>query len=441
MKTTTPPLNPLPLTLLLASLLLAGCNEEIVCAAGEAECGGRCVSTLSDPAHCGACGSACGADDACVGGVCAPGLCADGACDALQVACFSTNDVRPARADLAAVGPPRPTALGPIALAVHDGVVYVATALSGSASTQSTISILPLDRRLADSEKKLAGNDFEFVASHEGVLFVANSGGGTVIAWDPARDRVLDEYVFGGRTDTNPRAIAFAGTRAFVPLYGEDPTTAGQAIGVLDLSDLPACAAATGGASPPCGAVEKVIDLRANAAAFDPPGLPFPSRVAVAGGKILVTLANLKAETDGPLAGFYINPAGPGRLAVVDTTNEDALSIVRLGPCENPGAIAVNGTEAWVSCGGGATPGLLRIDLSGAAPVPEAAVRPVADLGLGAPGNLAFCGGMGYVTDLWSGSVLRFDPTGAAAPSTTSVCPVSEGPFGYAWAADVACAP
>jgi DNA-binding beta-propeller fold protein YncE len=499
-----------PILLLpLIAALLAACSEDVVCPVGEVECGGRCVSVLSDDANCGACGNACGAQEACVAGTCSCGpdttacgdACADlrsdpdhcgdcgttcagtdvcstsacgascgdgltpcdracvdldadryhcgacghacgagetctaGTCQALQVACFATDDVRPVSADLSSVGPARAAGTGPIALTILAGHVYAANSLSTS------ISVLPLDARLTGTEKVLEGNDFEYVAGHEGILFVANSGGGTVIVWDPARDRVLDELVFADRTDTNPRAIAFTGARAFVPLYGKDETTGGQGIGVVELSDLASCVAATGEARPPCGTVEKVIDLRANAAAFDAPGLPFPSRVAVGGGKVLVTLANLKKATTGPLAGWYVDPAGPGRLAVIDTTRDDALSIVPLGACQNPGAIAVNGAEAWVSCGGGDTPGLLRIDLSGAAPAPEAAVRPIADLGLGAPGNLAFCGGMGYVTDLWSGTVLRFDPTGAAAPSTISVCPASEGPFGYAWAADVACAP
>lgn len=497
-------------------VLLAACDENLVCPAGEAECDGRCVSVLSDAANCGACGVACGAQEACVAGTCACGpgtaacgdACADlasdpancgacgtrcagadvcsasacaascgdgltacdracvdldadryhcgacgqacgagetctaGTCQALQVACFSTNDVRSVSADLSSVGPARTAedgvGTGPIALAIAGGQVYVANSLSNS------VSMLPLDGRLPGTEKVLAGNDFEYVVGHEGVLFVANSGGGTVIVYDPARDRVLDELTFQGRTDTNPRAIAFAGARAFVPLYGgQDEATGGQAIGVLDLADLATCVAAQGTARPPCGAVQKIIDLRGNAAAFDAPGLPFPSRVAVADDKVLVTLANLKKVTDetSPLKGFYVDPAGPGRLAVIDTAKGDALTIVSLGECQNPGAIAVNGAEAWVSCGGGAAPGLLRIDVSGAAAVPDATVLPITGLGLGAPGNLAFCDGMGYVTDQWSGSVLRFDPTGAAAPSTTTVCPTSEGPFGYAWAADVACAP
>lgn len=416
-------------------LLSSACDDEdLVCPSGEVECGGACVSILSNAAHCGACGNACGAEDACVAGSCAPNACAGGACDALQVACFSTNDVRGVSADLSTIGPARPTDRGPIAVAVQAGTAYVANSLD------ATLSIVPLASSDDPARAVLAGEDFEHVASHEGVLFIANSGGGTVIAWDPVRARVLDEYVFADRNDTNPRATAFVGARAFVPLYGENETSGGQGIGVLDLSDLATCTTATGATRPPCGAVEKVIDLRANAAAFDAPGLPFPSRVAATDGKVYVTLANLKKVTDGPLAGFYVDPAGPGRLAVIDTARDDALSIVPLEGCLNPGAIAVNGAEAWVACGGGDAPGLLRIDLSGAAPAPEPAVRPFAEHGLGAPGNLAFCGGIGYVTDQWSGSVLRFDPTGAAEVATASVCPISEGPFGYAWAADVACA-
>ncbi|HYG68538.1 MAG TPA: hypothetical protein VD838_12795, partial [Anaeromyxobacteraceae bacterium] len=94
------------LLLALPLLVLSACgDEDLVCPEGEVECGGRCASTLTDAAHCGACGHACGAEEACLNGTCAAGACAGGACDALQVACFATNDVRPARADLAAFGP------------------------------------------------------------------------------------------------------------------------------------------------------------------------------------------------------------------------------------------------------------------------------------------------------------------------------------------------
>jgi hypothetical protein len=41
------------------------------CEAGETDCGGTCTDTLSDPAHCGGCGTACAAGEACTDGACA----------------------------------------------------------------------------------------------------------------------------------------------------------------------------------------------------------------------------------------------------------------------------------------------------------------------------------------------------------------------------------
>ena len=41
-----------------------------MCVAGRVECGGVCVDTNSNPAHCGACGNACGATETCDSGSC-----------------------------------------------------------------------------------------------------------------------------------------------------------------------------------------------------------------------------------------------------------------------------------------------------------------------------------------------------------------------------------
>ena len=75
---------------------------------------------------------------------------------------------------------------------------------------------------------------------------------------------------------------------------------------------------------------------------------------------------------------------------------------------------------------------MLPVDLSGPAPSVGAAVPAGVT-----SGGIAICNGMGYVTDQWSGDVVRFDPTGIHSSSKATVCPVN----GYAWAADVACAP
>jgi hypothetical protein len=488
--------------LALPLLLLAACNEELVCADGETACGGRCVSLLSDAAHCGACGNACGDAEVCSAGACGCGVgattcgdacavlasdpghcgacetscdgslvcseascapscangltscdracvdlardrfhcgacgnsceagesCTDGACRAdLQIACFATNDVRPVTFELEPSGPPRSTAMGPIALALQSGFVYVASSLAHS------VTALPLNARLTGEDRILEGADFENLVSHEELLFISNSGRGTLLVYDPARDVVLDEVVLGSTSDVNPRGVAFVKERAFVALNGLSDESGGHSIAILDLAGLRACASSTTTPRPDCATLEQTIDLRATIGAFDAPGLPFPVGAVAHQDRVYVTLSNLRKPASGDFKDFYIEPAGPGRLAVIDTTAGDALSIVSLGACRNPGAVKAEGDALWIACGDASAPGLLRVDVSGAVPAPASEL---VALPLGAPGNLAFCNGMGYVTDLWSGQVIRFDPQGAAEPLAVDVCPT----MGFAWASDVACA-
>jgi hypothetical protein len=151
-------------------------------------------------------------------------------------------------------------------------------------------------------------------------------------------------------------------------------------------------------------------------------------------GKVYVALANLKRGAP-PFDAFYTDPAGPGRLAVVDPAG-DAVSYLTLPDgCQNAGGIGVHDGAVWVACGAFGASALVRVDPASGAPGP---LRPV---NLLAAGNLAFCGPWGYVTDQFSGEVLRFEAAAGApgAPDLTSVaCPVANG---FAWAADVACTP
>jgi len=265
---------------------------------------------------------------------------------------------------------------------------------------------------------------------------------------------LLDEIPLPDQqTGPNPHGLAFAGDRAYVALYGFGPGS-GQAIGVLDFSGLAACAVpgaaacGTGGACgtglhcvqgtcrPACGRAVKTIDLARVANAFDEPGLPFPSKALAVGGKIYVTLSNLKKPD--PSATFYFQPAGTGRLAVIDTTRGDTLSIVDLGPaCGNPVGLALRGSTLWVACGSFSFsadwPGaVVPVDLAGSptvgTPVDASAV---------VPNGVAFCGGQGYVPDQASGGILRFDPATGLADAPIDTCPV----LGFAYVADIACAP
>jgi DNA-binding beta-propeller fold protein YncE len=393
------------------ALALAACTEEKTCPQAEALCDDVCRSLATDGANCGACGAVCGDGQRCRESACEP--CPDGNCATeVFVACFATDDVRAASRDLAA-GPPHETGDGPIALALAGGRVWAANSLS------HTLSSFAPD--LGDgAEIVLAGEDFEGLAARDGLLYVSNAGFGTLVVYDPAQAKVVDEVVLGELSGVNPRGVAFVGDRAYVALYGIHATSGGQEVVAVDFSGLATCA------SPPCGEVVRRISVRDGA---DGEGLPFPSQPIARGAKVYVTLANLKMG----IGGYFTDPAGNGKLAVIDTAADDAVTYVDLGAeCTNPGGVAELGETLWIACV--ATGNLLPVDLSGETAVPGTPVP----TGL-VPGKLAFCRGAGYVTDQWSGTIMRFDPAGLDAPAQAAVCPTSEA--GWAWAADIACAP
>ncbi|ABC80113.1 MXAN_6577-like cysteine-rich protein [Anaeromyxobacter dehalogenans] len=389
----------------------AACAD--ACGEGQVACGRACVELAFDRYHCGACGT-----------VCQPGeACDAGTCRSLQVACFATDDVRPIAPDLAAAGSPRPAGDGPIALAALGGDVWAAAALSGS------VIRLPLDLSAPPVEHALHGSDLEGIAAASDRLLVSNSGGGSVAVVDPVTGRVLDDVLIPGLPGANPRGIAVLDGKAYVALYGRDEASGGQGVAVLDLSRLAGCAAA------PCATVERVVDLRG---AADAGGLPFPGKAVAAGGRAWITIANLARDTD-PASwtyGYYVKPAGPGRLAALDGTS-DAVQLVSLGDgCRNPGALAVDGATLWVSCGAAGAAGLVPVDVSDPrAPV----VGPVLATAFDAPGAVAICRGAGFVADQYTGRVQRFDPVTRTSEETVTACPV--GAQGWAWAADLLCAP
>jgi hypothetical protein len=433
-------------TAAMLALAAAGCGTELVCPSDQVACGGVCAAVRSDPRNCGACGVACAAGDACSSGACA--LCS-AACTSsrgcqgqaclpdVEVACFATDEVRPLAGDLSAAGPPQAVDHGPVSLASLGGRTWVAHSLA----PPSVVGLDPAGGSL--TRVVLGGGDLEAIRAHagaygraDGLLYVCDVEASSLVVVDPVRAAsdpsaaAIDEVSL--RRDPtkgeNPRGVAFTSSKAYVALYGDafDATFAGkgQAIAVVDLP-LFGC-----GPSPCVAAahVEKHISLEGVAGAYDPGGFPFPSGAVAVGTRAFVALANLKLNA----SGYYGDPAGPGKLLVIDAAAGDALSVVELPGCNNPGSLAVDGATVWVACGG--TAAVLPVDVSGLAPVPGAAL-PVGVVS----GGLAFCGGAGYVTDQYSGKVVRFDATGATA--TVDVCPASSGPFGFAWASDVACAP
>lgn len=391
------------------------------CGAGETDCGGACVHLDQDRFHCGSCGTACAAGESCV----------EGGCTSLQVACFSTNDVRSIAPDLATRGSTRPAGTGPIALSALGADVWAAASLSGS------LVRLPLDLAAPSREFLLHGTDFEYITTHAGRLLLSNAGAGTVVIADPATGAVTGEIPVGASAAENVKGIAFAaapgsGEKAFVSLYGDGVTgdpALGQKIAVLDAAGLATCGVA--GSTLPCLGTPSYLDVSGGA---DAPGLAFPGRSVAFGGKVYVVLANLKKGS----AGYYSDPAGPGKLAVIDPA-DTSVSYLSLGTaCGNPGGLAVQGQSIWVACAAYGASGLVEVNLSGPAPV-VGEVHPVPVL---APGNVAFCGSHGFVTDQWSGDVYPFDAMDFASspPAAFTICPVSAGKGGFAWAADVICA-
>jgi hypothetical protein len=415
----------------MVALALAACRTEVVCPANQSACGERCAALQSDPANCGACGSACPAAELCQAGACTTCAlacrsargCQAGVClPDVEVACFASGEVQALSGDLAAVGPARKVDGGPVSLAPLAGRTWVAHSYPAP-----TVRGVALDGAVTRSVL-LGGGDLEMIRSHagaygrsDGLLYVSDVVSSSLVVLDPARAAsdparaVVDEVNLQRNpvVGENPHGIAFAGDYAH-----------GQAVAVVGLPSS-ACAA------PPCAGLQKVISLSGVTGAADAPGLPYPSGAVALGSKVYVALANLKAGG----SGYFTDPAGPGKLLVIDTAGADALSVVQLPGCDNPGAMAGAGSRLWVACGGSGA--VLAVDLSGATPVPGTAVPASVT-----SGGIAICNGMGYVTDQWSGDVVRFDPAGnLPLLKVAGVCPVYPPVTGFAWASDVTCAP
>jgi Stigma-specific protein, Stig1 len=430
------------LAALCLALALPACNRERVCASDQALCGLTCSTLATDPANCGACGRACSDGQVCTAGDCVFGTaqncgalgrtcgsgerCASGDCVAdLYLACFDTDEVREATSDLAAAGVPVATAAGPIALAWLGDTLWVAD--SSSNAVEALRFDPPAVRKVGTITIPAAPvgySDLEFLTAANGLLYVSNAAANAIDVLDPVGMKVLDEIPLD--PGFNPAGIlVVSAAKAYVALNGSSE------IAVLDVSTSGTCP------SPPCGSIAKRIALPADLAS--PTGSPLPARLALAGGKLYVTLWNLKVD---------FTPAGTGRLAVVDTATDalvtaDGSHPVDLGAaCQNPGDIAVQGQVLYVTCG--FNPFDAPASITGAAIVPvdvssgAPAVRAALPLPSNNAGAIAFCGGAGYVGDRASGAVLKYDPGSNSVLSTQPLCP-APGNGGTPFVAAVAC--
>ncbi|HET9597428.1 MAG TPA: hypothetical protein VFP65_17700 [Anaeromyxobacteraceae bacterium] len=333
----------------------------------------------------------------------------------VYVACFATDEVKGRTRDLQPSGIDRIVGDGPVALALSGSTLWVAASLAPEVDAIAAGGV--------PATAVISGSDLEHVKVHQGRVYVSNSGVHTVTVLDAATRQVVDEVsvVDTPGQISNPRGLDFVGSRAYVALPGTSGSSAAfapgqQEVAVLDFSGP--------------GTVAKRISMDV-AGAFDPPGLPFPFSVLAAGTKVYVALANLKLSGN-----FYVAPAGSGRLAVIDTAAGDAVSIVDLGAgCQNPAGLALEGSTLWVACGGSGA--VLPVAIGGLAPTVGVAIPTPAGV---VPGNVAVCRGIGYVTDQFSGAVVRFDTQAKTMLGSTTVCPV-DPVAQFAFAADVTCVP
>ncbi len=396
------------------------------CAVGQVACGRACVDLETHRQNCGACGRTCGSNERCTSGRCVADL---------YLACFNTDEIREASGTLQVAGIPLPVAPGPVGLAWVGDVLAVASSEGGGAETLAVVRFGPPGVRRTDVlETSVPTPDFEYLAMHGGLLYLAHASRNTVLIVAP-NGMIVDEVplVPSGAPNANVQGIAFAGDKAYVALLAR-----GEVV-VLDVEDVVACA--FGAKAPPCAPELARIDVQPLASAG---ALAMPSRIAVVGGRAFVTLWNLDAH-------FQVPPGSTGRLAVIDVAKDELdptvstttiAGLVDLGPdCLNPADAAFDGTTLYVTCGAFTYPtitgsGIVPVDLSATV----ANVLPVIPMASDeAPGKLAFCGGTGYVGDRNSGRVFPFDAAGGTIGTGVVLCPAASN--GYAYVADMACGP
>ncbi len=414
------------------------------CAAGQTACGYACVDLNSDPFHCGACGRACGSLERCVNQECMADL---------YLACADTDQLAEATLGLSPAGATRTVGTRPVSLAWLGGALFSANSVGGNLSELQLDLPAPTPvavTRTIPVDTTSAYPDLEYVAAQDGLLYVSNAALANLDIIDDASGLVITASHLGlsGDIFTSPAGIALVGGKAYVALNGAD------AIAVVDVSQCqatpPACApsndctaypgtACVNGRCVPtgCGNVLPRISLPSSMASTATG--PTPYRLLTVGMRLYVTLQNLDR------ANGYL-PAGPGRLAVIDTTSDTLvqdvsgpLTVLLGSACVNPGGLALVGDTLYVACGyydfygTGAKSGMaiVPVSLASGTPVVQAAVPTTSVLG-----PIAGCGGALYAGASDTGTVVRYDlVTGRL--SGALLCP--QDVHGNAYVSDLAC--
>jgi DNA-binding beta-propeller fold protein YncE len=401
---------------------LSACADH--CADGLTSCEGDCVDFQSSWSNCGACGRPCESGETCLQGLCTADL---------YLACYSSNEIQEATADLKKAGLPRSTDTGPVRLAWLNQILFAA---NSSSNTISRLLRDPPGTRLVhgdDAFKILSQGgwiDLEYLAAYQGLLYVSNASFGTLFVVRPDGTRI-DEIPLARQTtdSTDPLGVDFlpgsdgGPGKAYVALNGSDQ------LAVIPLAGDVVCAA------PPCARPATWIDLQPLAS---PGGHARPARVLVRGSRIFVTLWNVDESW---------KPVGTGRIAVIDAATDtlDAsvspggqVGLLDLGNgCLNPYEMTLLNDTLYVTCGTSTPPisgaSIVPIDLSGATPQIG---TPLPGPDGAAPGKLTFCHGQGYLSDRLSGLVYRFDAMTGKTSGASELCPVNDN---WAWTADIVC--
>ncbi len=314
------------------------------------------------------------------------------------------------------MGAPVAVETGPISLTWRGTSLWVANSISNTLDRMTVSpSGLFADGAFPTVSVPVSGpfSDLEFLAEWNGLLHASNAAVGSLLIVDPAAaSPIVAEVSLGDFA--YPQGMAFVGNKAYVALNGSGE------VAVVDLTSR---------------TVTKRIDLSSVASAG---ASALPSRLAVSGDRVYVTLWNLDAT---------FTPAGHGRLAVIDATTDALVPSVNPvdlgGSCLNPAGIAVLDGTVWVTCGFFPYTATSAADITGAAFVPVDVSGPAPVVGaavpvdLAAPGSLVFCNGTGFAGDRFSGDVLRFDPVARTVTSRGLVCPPTD--TGSSFVADVAC--
>lgn len=249
----------------------------------------------------------------------------------------------------------------------------------------------------------------------DGTLYVINRfGADNITIIDPETTMLVAQISTGA--GTNPHDLAVVGTRLYVAAFGSGDVL------VID-------------AARPSEGVIATIDL----SAMDPDGVPNCTAITSVGDYVYVVCGVLDDED-----GFF-TPRGPGRLAVIDPSDDSLVTDIALAGTNPQGRLTVAPPESSISGEllidavpnyGDLTEGCIERIIPGAEPEPNGCLVQHATLG-GYAGSMAWSG-----ADLWLAVTTGWDqedfqPLGMVIPfdtadmtlAATPMTPSSQRPF------------